>query len=284
MRSRINTNTRTVTATSLGWYRTDGMAGDNGSLTTNDILKYNRIILQYPEKSTNPTVSYGLIVYAIKTGSWVLVQRKHSAEFLVFIKGYYRLSHLPLLMCKFMPSEVAHIRAAMENIDCFSDLYSKILCQPSDGLSYAQMRFSEVLDVLPKLLSKINIKRNTLSWAWPKGRALITGIQKEDCLTAAKREFREEVEVDLPESVLTSDQCITEEYITIGGKLINAHYWLYMISEEFSIPVLDKHPEVRDRGWYSTTKSQNMLSDTLYGKATSLIAQHLDYLEIYSGS
>ena len=214
----------------------------------------------------------------MNTNSWVLVQRKHTAEFLVFIKGYYRLSHLPLLMGKFMPGEIGHIRAALENLDYFSDLYQKILCQPPDGLSYAQMRFSEVLDVLPKLLASIEDRVSTaaLAWSWPKGRALVSGVHKEDCLTAAKREFKEEVEVQLPEAIMVSDQYITEEYTIIGGKVINAHYWLYIIAEEFTIPVLDKHPEIRERGWYPLLLSQQMLPRTLYSAAMDLVERHLN--------
>lgn len=250
------------------------MAADNTHFTTTDILKCNRIILQYPEKITNPTVSYGLIVYAMNTRRWVLVQRKHTAEFLIFIKGHYRLVHLPLLICKFMPSEVEHIRAALDNLDYFSDLYQKILCQPADGLKEAQLRFSEVLEVLPKLLHAIDCTHNSLAWSWPKGRALI-GVHKEDCITAAKREFKEEVEVELPQNIVLSDQFIKEEYTTIGGKVINAYYWLYIVSEEFAIPPLDKHPEVRDRGWYSLSESKKMLPNNLYRNSIIFITEHL---------
>lgn len=44
--------------------------------------------------STHSVVSYGLSVYAYKTKRWLVVQRKHSAEFLLFMKGYYRPSML----------------------------------------------------------------------------------------------------------------------------------------------------------------------------------------------
>lgn len=247
------------------------MASDSMPLTTRDIIKNNRIILRYPEKSVIPTVSYGLIVYAMKTRKWVLVQRKHTAEFLVFIKGYYRLVHIPLLLSRCTKHEIKHIRAAVKNLDYFTDLYSKILCQPADGLSNAQLRFSEVLQLLPKLLSKLKNSESNLTWSWPKGRAIV-GVQKEDCLTAAKREFEEEVEVTIPEAELISDTFITETYTTIGGKIITSHYWLYIVTDEFPIPDVDKHPEVKDRGWYSTTDSSVLLSPHLHRDALDLIA------------
>jgi len=173
-----------------------------------------------------------------------------------------------------MSSEIEHVRAALDDLDYFSDLYQKILCQPTAGLSYARLRFSEVLEVLPRLLKIIDSTSNTLAWSWPKGRALI-GAQKEDSLTTAKREFAEEVEVVLPSPLILSDQFITEEYTTIGGKLINSYYWLYVVANEFTIPILDKHPEVRKRGWYTLSESKKLLSNNLYEDAATFIAQHL---------
>jgi len=262
---------------------------DRELLTISDIVKHNRIILKhYHQRSNsvsyhgNPTTSYGLIVLSVETGRWVLVQRKHSAEFLVLIRGYYRLVHLPLLISKLMPSEVEHLKRAIAQLDYFEELYLKVLCQAPDGLSYARLRFSELLELLPGLFSKIDVSSNTLSWSWPKGRPLV-GHHKEDSLVAAKREFTEEVEVELPPPLLVSDQLITEQYLTIAGKLINAHYWLYLVGEEFPITAPTQHPEVRSRGWYSITHSASLLPATVLADAVKLIQQQetecLEYFE-----
>jgi hypothetical protein len=224
---------------------------------------------------TPPTVSHGLIVYALDSQKWILVQRKHSAEFMVFIKGYYRLVHLPLLVRKFMPSEVAHIVEALKEIEYFNDLYTEVLCLPPKGLSYGRLRFSEVLKIIPSLLTMVAVD-NTLTWSWPKGRPLY-GTVKEDSLVTAKREFVEEVEIMLPPSLFQSNECIMHEQLTTTGKIINSYYWFYAVEKEFVLPPVTEHTEVQDRAWYTVDDSLLIMPEEVIRQAFALVAVNLDF-------
>jgi len=223
------------------------------------IQNRHRLILDTPF-SMKSTISYGLIVYAQDTKRWAIIQRKHSVEFLLFIRGSYRLTYLPLLLSFITEPEASIILECIKGgPDVFTNIYLNDLKLCSDGLEYALIRFAESRKIVPKLLSKLNLSKNTLRWTWPKGRLLISSA-RETPFDCAKREFTEEVEITLPPPLFISDTYLSENIKTITGRNIESRYWIYIISNEIPMTSPQSNPEVANRIWADTETCRSMIN------------------------
>lgn len=234
----------------------------------------HRIILDTPFICKS-TISYGLIVYAKNTKKWAIVQRRHSIEFMVFIRGIYRITHLPFLLSCIMETESANIQKCLhDGPDSFTTLYLNELHLPDEGLEYALIRMAESRNIVLNLLSKINLKENTLDWNWPKGRISysIDPDTRESAFDCAIREFNEEVEINLPPPIFISDTYLTETISTITGRNIESRYWIYILSEEIPMPVTNDNFEVYDKQWVTTEKCKSMIRrDTLFSDISKIV-------------
>lgn len=199
-----------------------------------------------------PIISYGLIVYAKNTDRWVLVQRKHSVEFILYMKGWYELSYLSILLNNITLDEKYIIYNCLsKDPEYFINVYLNELYLPADDLSYALIRVYETYDIVINLINHINTCNNELSWNWPKGR--INNIpKKENSFDCAKREFEEEVEINLPPYTYLSDNYLTENINTVCRRNIESRYWIYVIDNEITIPEIKNNHEVSNRKWATT--------------------------------
>lgn len=223
-----------------------------------DNKKY-RLILDVPFSSRS-TISYGLIVYAIKTKKWAIIQRKHSVEFLLFFRGIYRLTHLPLLLSSITQNELNIIKNCVFEGEIYMKyIYLNVLDLPEEGLNYSLIRMKESAKILSTIINNLDVENNILKWTWPKGRLYISNNQETpfDC---AKREFMEEVEIDLPPPLYISDNYISENIKTLTGRNIESRYWIYVINDEITIVPPVSHPEVSNRLWVDTTTCLNMIT------------------------
>lgn len=215
----------------------------------------NRIILRAPF-ATKSTISYGLMVFCIDKKKWLLIQRKHSVEFLLFIKGIYRKTNLPILLCNITEDE-SNIIKGLSTYDKFKKYYIEELKLDSGILDYSWDRFCKFHERTTYYLSKINFVENALEWTWPKGR--LSFCQKETPLRCAIREFEEETEIILPPPIHKSKFYITDTLHTYTGKNIESRIYSYVISEEMILSPPNNHPEVSNRRWVSTSEALDML-------------------------
>lgn len=226
--------------------------GDNVSMADKtlscDYYNKRRLILETPF-SGKSIISYGLIVYARDTKKWAIIQRKHSVEFLLFIRGLYRVTYLPLLLSCITADEGLMIKQCIDGGPIvFKNIYTDVLHLHIDGLPYALTRMAESHKILSKMLPKLDLSVNQLNWTWPKGRLHISPA-RETPFECAKREFAEEVEIDLPQPSYVSDNYISEVIKTITGRTIESRYWIYIIPHEIPMVTPDSNPEVSDRMW-----------------------------------
>lgn len=220
--------------------------------------RIRRLVVDIPFVNFH-VISYGFIVYAKDTGRSVIVQRKHSAEFLLIMRGLYRLGHLTLIL-PYITSEEATIITKCINFGpmIFKDIYFE-LGLSTEELEYALIRMAEMRNIILELLPKLDLTNNYLSWNWPKGRLNISP-NKEIPFECAKREFLEETELSLPPPVFISDDYIIENVRTITGRNIESRYWIYVIPNEIPLNPPNNHPEVSSRMWTIIDKCEVMLS------------------------
>lgn len=232
----------------------------------------HRIILNSPFLTTS-VVSYGLKVYARDTKRWAVVQNKHTVEFLLIIRGLYRPTFLRFLLSRITMEECLIIKKCLiDNILTFNQLFLNELMLDRNGLLYAFVRMAESRETILTIIDDLDLSSNKLDWCWPKGRPLIS-LVKESTFECAKREFCEEIGIDLPPAYHIFNETITEFHITITGRKIESKYWIYVIDQEISMPFLDKNNncEVANRCWVSTdlcykliprtTKYQNIFNE-----------------------
>lgn len=233
----------------------------------------HRLILDTPF-SARSTISYGLIVLAKDTGNWAIIQRKHSVEFLLFFRGLYRLTHLPLILSCITETEASVIEKCLKGgPSVFKDIYINELELCPDGLEYALIRIAETHNIVLTLLSKLDFSKNYLSWTWPKGRLSYNSSDRETPFDCAKREFTEEVEISLPAPLFISDTYVSETVKTITGRNIESRYWIYIIPNEIPMTAPKHHPEVADRIWIDTEKCRTMIRhDDLFKQIIDMVS------------
>jgi ADP-ribose pyrophosphatase YjhB (NUDIX family) len=210
------------------------------------MIHKNRVIIDTPFYQKK-IISYALIVYAINTNRCIIVQRKHSVEFLIIICGSYRKSYLPLLL-KCITQQELNILNVMLTLtqEQFNNYLIDIGLDMTD-LTYAYTRFVDSHMIIQHYIK--HYKNNVLlNWTWPKGRLNVE--DNETGYDCALREFKEEVEIDLPAALYISSNHINCDLIkTINNKLIETRCWLYIIADEIKLPPLVNHKEVSQRQW-----------------------------------
>ena len=220
-------------------------------------MDIRRFVIDAPF-SNKSTISYGLIVFAKDTGRWAITQRKHSIEFILYVRGCYRVTHLPFLLCNITQQECDQILNCVLSENYFKE-FEKLyysLDMDSRSFSYSFQRFRETRELLPELLCNLDLSENQLQWTWPKGRLDVSDLCPLDC---AKREFREEVEIELPEPLFMSSSYFIDTFKSVARRTIESRYWIYVIQREIPMTVPQNNPEVSNRLWADTEFCRSVL-------------------------
>lgn len=207
--------------------------------------------------SSRPVVSYGLMVHARDTKRWLLVQRRHSAEVLIVLRGLYRVSILPQILSGITPEEADLLRECLAGGPTrLKKAYLDLQLDPKD-LPYSLVRMAECRQVLTSLLSNMTFSA-VLSWNWPKGR-LQHLPDKETPFECAVREFGEEVETPVPSAVRISNTPFVERTQTSSGKNLESRCWVYVVSHEFQIPKETSNDETGATGWFNSDEVRKLV-------------------------
>lgn len=209
-----------------------------------------RLVTKTPFTKRN-VVSYGLMVYAMDSHRWLIVRRKHSAEFVLIMKGNYKPVHLLFLLSRITITEKDIIKECIKSKNIFTYVYKDIFHNYIDtDYKYSLVRFMENRHFISGIIDKVYC--GNLNWTWPKGRP-DGGPNKEDGYSCALREFEEEASIALPEPIYKSPIPYSDCFRSVIGRTIETRCWLYIIDKEISVPkVLDDNHEICNRKWLST--------------------------------
>lgn len=237
----------------------------NSTEKTQKKMEIQRVIITNPFQTSN-VISYGLKVFAQDTKRWVIVQSKHSVEFLLIFRGFYRKTFTKFLLSKITIEEsLIIIKCLTEKTDYFINKYLYELKLDSNGLLYALVRMAESRKDILNIISDLDLSMNILPWNWPKGRIKISWI-KESIFECAKREFFEEVEINLPAAVMISESYISEQITAITGRNFEFRYWIYVIKNEIELSPPKFNPEVINRLWVDTETCYKMIPQSVSHK------------------
>jgi 8-oxo-dGTP pyrophosphatase MutT (NUDIX family) len=204
-------------------------------------------------------VSYGIIAYSVPTDKWLLVQRRFSPEYIMIIRGSYRIVDLPSLVGGLDPKEFDAIRelCTKNNRDLFTVLYDEAIREYDtyEDFDYSWARFCSTRKVLLHIMEITpREKLSPKEWIWPKGRP----HYQEDSFDCAVREFKEETGIDiskLSRNVVTNTRykCGEQYKASSNGRIYETYVWLYLFYQEVPVDSEsdDVQGEIGERRWMS---------------------------------
>jgi len=169
-------------------------------------MYYNKIIClncgkkgHLYKRCDKPTVSYGLITYTIINSEiqYLLIQRKHSLEFIEFMRGRYFIEYPETIKTLF--NKMILFEKDLIRNNSFDELWDNLWGDSENTNNNYKLEYetSKKLYIELKNTNQLNkycdmvSKCNELEWGFPKGRKNIN----EKALKCALREFYEETNI-----------------------------------------------------------------------------------------
>jgi 8-oxo-dGTP pyrophosphatase MutT (NUDIX family) len=210
--------------------------------------------------------SYGIIPYCYTTQRWLLVRRRHSTEFIYFMRGSYRQASLYELFNKMSIEEVQTIKGILELSNTITEMeqlfvsvFNQVIFGKKTNHEYAFNRLIETLDIIKVLVDKSQPFPEN-AWFWPKGMRQNTNETPFNC---ACREFKEETGLTITSNQKqVSSQTITETLIAKHGQTYETKLWIFLFAQEIAPPPitdLDIPGEIGARRWVSTNDAIIMM-------------------------
>lgn len=203
-------------------------------------------------------ISYGIVAYAKDTERYLVVRRRFSPHYLIFLSGSYRISNMPLLLLGMTQEELRLIRRMLYNNIEYQDVVKLVL--PLVDMKYAVCRWTRHQDEICRLLNHIQHTTDSPAepeWLFPKGRS----EWNEAPLTAALREFREEtgVEVNDTDLVILNEHPITITHMADNDFIYETQYFVACVSSELVLPATFTNFEIAFRRWHTRQELATLL-------------------------
>lgn len=203
----------------------------NNDLKSNyNILEYNENIENYNYKRLS---NLNKIEYYKDKIKFLLIERKHSLNYIEFIRGLYNINDMDKLtkMFSLMSKKEHHMIKSKD----FDMLWNKLWLNTAKKKEFKKeyIQSSNKFNSLEKnntidYLLNIGTKYDTAEWELPKGRRNPT----ETNLECAKREFQEETGYDESEyTILNSMLNITDTFTGTNGKEYKHIYYIGVFNE-----------------------------------------------------
>lgn len=191
---------------------------------------------------------------------FLLIKRKHSLNYIEFIRGRYDKNNLKKLVYMFelmSPDELENIRN--NNLSSLWNnlwkktsnykIYQKELKKSENNFNYLRNN-----NILEKLL-EINPTYNSPEWGFPKGRR--NNFEKNfDC---AKREFYEETNMNEDNHIILRNlYCLDENYI--GTNKLNYRHIYYISIADSNVNTNNfSNDEIGEIGWFNWDDAINII-------------------------
>lgn len=201
-----------------------------------------------------------------KVREYLLIRRKDTVSYVVFIRGLYTRDMLSILAERMTQEERNNIEKCS-----FIELWDKLWQHHPSKKHLHRQKFQKQFDRAKQRFERrdwVSIFHNVKcpyvepEWGFPKGR----GNKMETPLKAAIREFCEET--GYAEKDIVIDNTVTpfiERYTATDSKDYEIHYYLAKIKDpRKKLPIIDKNfrsSEISGIGWFTKELAINTIRD-----------------------
>jgi 8-oxo-dGTP pyrophosphatase MutT (NUDIX family) len=202
-------------------------------------------------------VSFGTIVYCLKSQRWLLVRTRHSYAFNTIMSGMFQKSDVPVIISYLTQNEFSILQ----------QIYHGKTSWRSHSISMhsaeTEMRFNERWELVKSHIQRPPTTPLALStpWTFPKGR-----IENHEApYKCALREFSEET--GLSASLLgipAFPEIIGESYVSYDHFVYETKCWLFCLPEEPALTQPNGIDEIAERKWCTQEEAQTLLSPSKY--------------------
>lgn len=251
-----------------------------------------------------PLRSYGIVAYCEETKKWLLVQRQHTPEFIITMRGSYRFSDIPRLVAGYSNLEFEKIQSLLQSLSVesssgygtFPSLFRATISNNERDLIYGATRFREVTPIFRLECQKWSYRDARPEWLWPKGRMHSTSTKistygatdyqkRETPYRCALREFSEETGIVIHDLIdysesdwshetnvkdsprLVSTTPLTESFRGSNGRIYETTCWVCVFSRSIEPPPIPDQNipgEIGDCKWVTEEEARTLLSDSKY--------------------
>lgn len=196
---------------------------------------------------------------------FLLIQRKHSIDYEVIIRGKYKKYKLPLHIDRITDHEK---EAILRNLDNFEDLWNELWHNKSSKnyefeKNKAQKLFKNQ-NFVRMLLDKKSGQWLSPSWGFPKGRRYNNETDRQ----CAIREFMEETNLGRDDFKMVALSQFFEKYTGSNDTRYSHKYYLAIVRPGNDLERLGVDPtntqqvgEIGDIGWFTFEEAFNMIRD-----------------------
>ena len=270
----------------------------NIQLDINQILSYskkiqNNYLFSIDEISKLKTLKKTLEKFCIndfdKNIEYLMIRRKHSLNYIEFIRGKYDINNIEYLenIINLLSTEEKKL---ILNHD-FNDLWNMLWCdnkKKSNEYKDSSMKFEFLKKGICVKKNDINIKvylndliNNSFicfdepEWGFPKGRR----NYKEKNIECAKREFEEETNLKQSEHTILNMSPLEETYLsTNSSKYKHIYYISQCTNNKLELKIDEKNidmvTEIGDIKWFNIYQSLEKIRDYNIDKKTKLVYLH----------
>lgn len=179
-----------------------------------------RVIVRSPFDNKK-IVQNGLIVYALKERTWLVVPDRNSNDFNLLIRGEYRLSQLPYIYKNLSKQERERLTELLHH-------------PPADFVKYCTTNFTNI-DTTHAYNQMAQARSYLLKFSDPVDR---DSWQHLPCYMTNQNNIKDhilhETGVNLPPALYISNGYILSNIISSNGYNYETKYWLYVIEEQLN--------------------------------------------------
>lgn len=227
----------------------------------------DRIIIS-TEYMTEAYLSYGIIPYCTSTKRWLMIMRRHSLDFILFMRGSYKKSELEEMFQRMSRNELNLISKSMDSEETFKEIFHGVIFGKKQSHRFAYDRMNQLKDVIIKIINNTTCYEQNY-WFWPKGSRQLTsqGIM-ETPFKCAMREFNEETGLYITDTQKqVSHDTINDSFKAKHGQIYESKLWVFLFPEEIEPPPISNlhiPGEIGARKWVTTEEAIILLRSNTY--------------------
>ena len=223
---------------------------------------------------------------------YLLIRRKHSLNYVEFIRGKYDINNLDYLerSINFITNNERYMIQNNTFEELWQDLWGEKIINNNNEFNESKEKFDllkkgiiikkndiNIFFSLSKLMKDVVYNFKEPEWGFPKGRRNL----KEKNIECAKREFEEETNILIDDYNIINMTPLEETYLASNNLKYKHIYYISQIKNKNTLLSLDKNNneqniEIGNISWFNFNEALSIIRDYNIEKKNILINLHLN--------